>query len=50
MFKIDGHVGIATSGLVADARQLVARARVEAQVNRITLLPRYLLTYSQEDL
>jgi proteasome alpha subunit len=36
MFKIDNHVGIATSGLVADARQLVARARVEAQVNRIT--------------
>ena len=36
MFKIDGHVGIATSGLVADARQLVARARVEAQINRIT--------------
>ena len=35
MFKIDGHVGIATSGLVADARQLVARARVEAQINRI---------------
>ena len=30
MFKIDGHVGIATSGLVADARQLVARARVAA--------------------
>ena len=36
MFKIDNHIGIATSGLVADARQLVARARVEAQVNRIT--------------
>jgi proteasome alpha subunit len=36
MFKIDNHVGVATSGLVADARQLVARARVEAQVNRIT--------------
>ena len=36
MFKIDNHVGIATSGLVADARQLVARARVESQVNRIT--------------
>jgi proteasome alpha subunit len=36
MFKIDGHIGIATSGLVADARQLVARARVEAQINRIT--------------
>jgi proteasome alpha subunit len=36
LFKIDGHIGIATSGLVADARQLVSRARVEAQVNRIT--------------
>ena len=36
MFKIDDHIGIATSGLVADARQLVARARVDAQVNRIT--------------
>ncbi|MCP2505383.1 MAG: archaeal proteasome endopeptidase complex subunit alpha [Candidatus Poseidoniaceae archaeon] len=36
MFKIDNHIGIATSGLVADARQLVARARVDAQVNRIT--------------
>ncbi len=36
MFKIDGHIGVATSGLVADARQLVARARVESQVNRIT--------------
>ena len=28
--------GVATSGLVADARQLVARARVESQINRIT--------------
>ncbi len=36
MFKIADHIGIATSGLVADARQLVARARVESQVNRIT--------------
>ena len=36
MYKIDDHIGITTSGLVADARQLVARARVEAQVNRIT--------------
>ena len=36
MFKIDNHIGVATSGLVADARQLVARARVESQVNRIT--------------
>jgi len=36
MFKIDDHIGFATSGLVADARQLVDRARVECQVNRIT--------------
>ena len=36
MFKIDNHIGLAPSGLVADARQLVARARVDAQVNRIT--------------
>jgi proteasome alpha subunit len=40
MFKVDGHIGIATSGLVADARQLVARARVDAQVNRITYAAR----------
>jgi len=36
VFKIDEHIGFATSGLVADARQLVQRARVECQVNRIT--------------
>jgi proteasome alpha subunit len=36
IFKIDGHIGCATSGLVADARALVDRARVEAQVNRLT--------------
>ncbi len=36
LFKIDDHIGFATSGLVADARQLVDRARVECQVNRIT--------------
>ena len=33
IFKIDGHVGCATSGLVADARALVDRARTECQVN-----------------
>ena len=33
VFKIDEHIGFATSGLVADARQLVQRARVECQVN-----------------
>ncbi|MBW3583130.1 MAG: archaeal proteasome endopeptidase complex subunit alpha [Euryarchaeota archaeon] len=36
IFKLDHHVGCATSGLVADARALVDRARVDAQMNRIT--------------
>ena len=36
IFVIDDHIGCATSGLVADARVLVDRARVEAQVNKIT--------------
>ncbi len=36
IFKIDDHIGFATSGLVADGRQLVDRARVECQVNQIT--------------
>ena len=36
IFQIDEHIGAATSGLVADARVLIERARIEAQVNRIT--------------
>lgn len=36
IFKIDEHVGCATSGLVADARALIDRARVDAQINEIT--------------
>ena len=36
VYKIDDHLGFATSGLVADARQLVDRARVQCQINRIT--------------
>ena len=36
IFKRDEHIGAATSGLVADARALVERARVEAQINKIT--------------
>ncbi len=36
IFKIDDWIGCATSGLVADARVLVDRARVEAQINKIT--------------
>lgn len=36
IFEIDGHVGCATSGLVADARVLIDRARIDAQINEIT--------------
>ena len=36
IFKIDDHIGVASSGLVGDARSLVDRARVEAQINRVT--------------
>ncbi|MCD6145019.1 MAG: archaeal proteasome endopeptidase complex subunit alpha [Methanosarcinales archaeon] len=35
IFQIDQHIGAATSGLVADARALIDRARVEAQINRV---------------
>lgn len=36
IFQIDDHIGAASSGLVADGRILIDRARVEAQINRIT--------------
>jgi proteasome alpha subunit len=36
IFKLEEHIGCATSGLVADARALVERVRVDAQSNRIT--------------
>ncbi len=36
IFKIDDHAGCATSGLVADARVLVDRARLEAQMHKLT--------------
>src|SRR5687768_13533114 len=36
IFMLDDHVGCATSGLVADARSLVDRARIDAQMNRVT--------------
>lgn len=35
IFQIDEMIGCATSGLVADARILVDRARIEAQLNKI---------------
>ena len=33
IFKIDNHIGVAIAGLTADARTLVDKARVEAQIN-----------------
>jgi proteasome alpha subunit len=36
IFEIDAHIGCATSGLVADARALIDRARIDAQINEIT--------------
>ena len=38
--KIDEHIGVATSGLMADARKLIAEARVKAQS--------YWLTYEED--
>ncbi len=35
IFKIDNHLGAVASGLIADARVLIDKARVEAQVNRL---------------
>jgi proteasome alpha subunit len=36
IFQIDDHIGAVSSGLVADARALIDRARVEAQINVVT--------------
>ncbi len=36
IFMIDEHIGVASSGLVGDARALVDRARVESQINRVS--------------
>jgi len=36
IFKVDHHMGVASSGLVGDARMLIARARGVAANNRVT--------------
>ena len=36
IFRIDEHIGVASSGLVGDARALVDRARIECQINRVS--------------
>ncbi len=36
IYQIDEHIGIATSGLVADGRRLVDKGRVDAQSHRLT--------------
>ncbi len=35
VFQIDEHVGVAAAGLIADARVLIDKARMKAQVNRL---------------
>lgn len=35
IFQVDEHIGIATSGLVADARRLIEEARIKAQRNKL---------------
>jgi proteasome alpha subunit len=35
IFEIDEHIGVAASGLIADARVLVETARIEAQLHRL---------------
>ncbi|AFK23019.1 archaeal proteasome endopeptidase complex subunit alpha [Pyrococcus sp. ST04] len=36
IFQIDDHIAAASSGIIADARVLVNRARLEAQIHRLT--------------
>ncbi len=36
IFEIDSHIGLVSSGLLSDARDLVEFSRVRAQINRIT--------------
>lgn len=36
LYQVDSHIGAATSGLVADGRQLINRARIMSQSHKIT--------------
>lgn len=36
IYEIDSHIGLVSSGLLSDARDLVEFSRVKAQINRIT--------------
>ena len=36
IFEIDNHIGAVSSGLLADARNLIEAARVKSQVNTLT--------------
>jgi proteasome alpha subunit len=36
IYEIDSHIGLVSSGLLGDARDLVEFSRVKAQINRIT--------------
>jgi proteasome alpha subunit len=36
IYEIDSHIGLVSSGLLSDARDLVEVSRVKAQINRIT--------------
>ncbi len=36
IFEIDAHIGLVSSGLLSDARDLVEFSRVKGQINRIT--------------
>ena len=36
IYEIDEHIGVSTSGLVADARVIIDYARILAQINRVT--------------
>jgi len=53
ILEIDGHIGVAMSGLIADARTLVDHARVEAQNHKFTFdepMPTAALTQAVCDL